>query len=164
MKISAISLVALLTVSFVSADQFLNLDKAQQNTACYLYNDLTFFDLRPLMNNNSDYTQTVGGSVYTYNFCKYTNTSCVANSNHSQFAWSGPLLAPASIRNTTGCKALTNSNARPVNVTAVERIDELRHVYFQQSGGDECVSNSSKNYTWGVEVDCNPDGLDTDAP
>jgi hypothetical protein len=45
------------------------LGEASQNSACYLYDDLTFFDLRPLMNNKTDYVLNDGLYTYIYNFC-----------------------------------------------------------------------------------------------
>jgi hypothetical protein len=101
------------------SDAFLGV--AHQKLACYLYDDLTFFDLRPLMNNKTDYLLNDGLYTYSYNFCKYTTTSCLANSQHNTFAWRGPTKTINSLRNKTGCQSLTSDDSRPQNVVTIDR-------------------------------------------
>ena len=88
MKIQMASLTPALLLLFSSSALLKNdtdFKTEQIQMSCLIYEDLSFYDLRALQSESTDYSVTKNGNTYYFNLCAYTFSSCVES--HQVFAY-----------------------------------------------------------------------------
>ena len=119
--LSFLSLALLLPASFSTP---LSETTNDLSFSCLVYDDLSFYDLRPLQNKLSDYSvkDPLTHHNYTFNLCSYTHSSC-SPQRPSIFAYK---------TQTSICTELTDSS---LQTSVVEAAETERHVRIRFGSG-----------------------------
>eukprot|EP00347_Sterkiella_histriomuscorum_P009292 403341764 len=128
--------------------------------SCLVYDDMSFYDLRGLQNDKSDYKYEVAkanGETHFYNFnmCQYTNGYCTGN--RKVFGYKEDKAGT--------CNSLTNGNLQNLTSTVEEDLDSgERYVQMKYLGGQECFQAETgvDNYSMTINLRCNSDGKKED--
>jgi hypothetical protein len=106
-----------------------------------LYDDLTFFDIRGLAQENPFQ---YGNFIYTF---------CARSEINSESTWAYISVEAPGVSSIFGSGtqtyALTDDSTVPSKVLALENTSDNtlpRHLYYEFKNGDQCVTDSSRNY------------------
>jgi hypothetical protein len=136
-----------------------------QRLNCFLYDDLTFFDLRKLETQQDGGYEVVGtrdftGTFRTYhvNFCRRFIIDKGEDKDKRTFVYTTSGISQNADR-----VLLTNGNKASYTETVLKTNDEgseNTHILYVQSGGDECKTNDKGEkvyYQVTTEIFCNAD-------
>lgn len=107
-------------------------EKNLQTLSCYIYGDLSFYDLIGLQNNVSDYN--ISSLLYTYNFnfCKYATSPCGDETKAYAYRYKNAYSFY------DRCIALTDDEYTPDYIKSYDgtSTNSTQHLLFTLGGGE----------------------------
>ena len=144
--LSVALLLGVVTASQLSEPMFLSDLDDIQKVSCYIYKDLTYFDLTHLYKNDTGYTY----GTYSFNFCKPLTAVINSTTNQSAYAYSTSLLNVVEV--------YADGNDLTADHTNVYDIDGVRNLKYTFDSDTVCSSNSSRTLSATYKITCNSDG------
>lgn len=117
---------------------------------CLLYDDLTFFDLRPLLKENLPLEH----ANHFFTFCTRFKDE---EGKHTFAYYKKASTGISSILGDGVEMVRLNDGGKATKTLAIQEEDheKPRHIYFEVSGGEKCPFNESTTYKTRYEVFCN---------
>ncbi|CDW74601.1 UNKNOWN [Stylonychia lemnae] len=123
--------------------------------SCLVYDDLSFYDLRGLESEQSDYSFISSNSKHNYyfNLCAFTNKACGEDTTQA---------FGIRVDQNNQCTKLTGNNLQSLNTSVEEYSDGERYVQLKFAGGDKCkeagATNPEAKYSMTLKLECKADG------